>query len=335
MEKGILASREVVVDPEAAIKVERVHVFDQPLATSSSIVCPTKLSHPSLNQVLASRSVPLTQMRTGAASAIERNRSSLSRSFCSACRRTLKSRNTRTTPAVASRVNDRRRAVVDWCLRAISRDKESVVRQANHTPGSQDLLDGIFNCNASVLMENLEHVRQQLALASARFQPVRRSASGFRNVTWLVVSVTITASPMLPSVVANSSLSRASASRATTISEMSWTIFEAPITFLFLSLRGETESETGIFRPLLWTRMVSIRSIRQALSEAIEDFGFFVQPVRRNKQCDRFANDLFSRIAEESLCSRIPALDNCIEVFGDNRVSGELHDRRKVRALFV
>ena len=60
--------------------------------------------------------------------------------------------------------------------------------------------------------------------------------------------------------------------------------------------------------------------------DALENFRLFGLQIGRNENGDRLANGLFRRIAEQTLRARIPADDDAVEVFADDRVVGRLDD---------
>src|SRR3954470_9547945 len=63
-----------------------------------------------------------------------------------------------------------------------------------------------------------------------------------------------------------------------------------------------------------------------AAADALEDLGFFVDPVGRAKHAD-VAADRFARgVPVDDLRAAIPALDDAVEVLGNNGVLGRFDD---------
>ena len=94
-------------------------------------------------------------------------------------------------------ISDGSSTVFDASFRTVFADQSGVVGQPDNYSVPQNYIHRILRRLASVFTDNVENFIQRLADASAVFQPVIISATGFRNVTLPSVSVVITASPML------------------------------------------------------------------------------------------------------------------------------------------
>ena len=55
-------------------------------------------------------------------------------------------------------------------------------------------------------------------------------------------------------------------------------------------------------------------------AHAFDDFWLFINAICRDQERDRLADDLFGSVAEQTLCTAIPACDDAVEVLADNRV---------------
>ena len=66
----------------------------------------------------------------------------------------------------------------------------------------------------------------------------------------------------------------------------------------------------------------------------VKNLLLFVITIRRNNDRDRFLDRLFRSITEETLGPGIPAGNDSVEVFADNRVIGGFNDRRQLPARF-
>ena len=64
-----------------------------------------------------------------------------------------------------------------------------------------------------------------------------------------------------------------------------------------------------------------------AATDAVDNRGFLVEAVRRNHDRDRFADDLFGRIAEQPRRAPVPTGDDAVEVLAHDRVIGALDNR--------
>ena len=75
-----------------------------------------------------------------------------------------------------------------------------------------------------------------------------------------------------------------------------------------------------------------------ATPKLLHDPGQLVRAVFRDEDRDRPAHDLFGRVAVDPLRSFVPAGDDSVERFSDDRVVGRVDDRRQVlggpRAFF-
>src|ERR1700722_3876266 len=60
--------------------------------------------------------------------------------------------------------------------------------------------------------------------------------------------------------------------------------------------------------------------------DAFKDVGFFVLPIRRNEEGDRFADNLICCITKDSLSPAVPAGDDAINIFGHNRIVRVFYD---------
>ena len=67
----------------------------------------------------------------------------------------------------------------------------------------------------------------------------------------------------------------------------------------------------------------------------IEDRRLFIMTPFGNEQAHWLADSLLRRIAEQPLCAPVPALDDAIQIFADDRVIGMLHDRGQPCCVFV
>ncbi len=68
-----------------------------------------------------------------------------------------------------------------------------------------------------------------------------------------------------------------------------------------------------------------------AVPHAIQDLLFLLDPLRRQQQRDRLADDLLRPVAEEAFCPRVPGLDDAVEVLGEDGIVGRLDDCRQPR----
>src|SRR5689334_15386762 len=70
-------------------------------------------------------------------------------------------------------------------------------------------------------------------------------------------------------------------------------------------------------------------------SDARQYSTLFVLPVLRNDDCDRLTYGFFASVAEDALRTFVPASDNAVEIFANNRVVTRLNNRRqKTQLLF-
>ena len=59
-----------------------------------------------------------------------------------------------------------------------------------------------------------------------------------------------------------------------------------------------------------------------AAPNAIEDFRFLIQPIRWDKHLHGLTNRLTRRVAENSLCTGVPAFNYAFEIFANDCVVG-------------
>ena len=71
-----------------------------------------------------------------------------------------------------------------------------------------------------------------------------------------------------------------------------------------------------------------------AAFEAIQDLRFFIEAIRRKKNGDRLADHLLGGVAEYPLGGLVPASDDAVQVFADNRVIGRSNDGGKQGLCF-
>src|SRR5262249_26189137 len=62
-----------------------------------------------------------------------------------------------------------------------------------------------------------------------------------------------------------------------------------------------------------------------------QDLPFFIGMVLRNKNCDRFTDDLGGGIAKEFFRSVVPSRHNTVQTFADNRIFGGFDERAEER----
>ena len=74
---------------------------------------------------------------------------------------------------------------------------------------------------------------------------------------------------------------------------------------------------------------------RLSAPDPFENAQLFVVPARWNQSRDRFSNNFFGLVAEETFGPVIPARDYSVEVFADDRVGGRFNDGGQAPARFL
>jgi len=70
-------------------------------------------------------------------------------------------------------------------------------------------------------------------------------------------------------------------------------------------------------------------------AQAREDGGFFLEPVGRDEDGDRFADHLVGQVAEDARRTLVPRDDDAFEVLADDGVIRGRYDGRQTAAEFV
>ena len=53
-----------------------------------------------------------------------------------------------------------------------------------------------------------------------------------------------------------------------------------------------------------------------AVEQSLQDLFFLANPLRRQQQRDRLADDLLRPVTQQALCPGVPGLDDAVEVLG-------------------